>query len=244
MSGTPTTSRSRGYASPLDGKPVPPSGMLPRLRYYGRRNGYLYALASYVGRYSHAFWRIFAPAFSRGRIRRWLARPGDKIVNLGGGSNIFDRWLTADVDARADVYVDILHPLPFDDGTLDVIYLEEVIEHVSREQGRSLMAECVRALKPGGHLRLTTPDLDAFVASFDGTADAAGAINDIFYEHGHRYIYSRAGIKGLLTAVGFVEVRESSFRDAEARFGFFDTHPLRFEVSHAELAQYWEARKP
>jgi predicted SAM-dependent methyltransferase len=243
MSTQPPVLRSDDYPGALDGRSMPPRSMLARLRYYGQRNGYLYALASYVGRHSHAFWKFFAPAFSRNRIRRWIARPGEKIVNLGGGANLFDRWLTADVDARADVYVDILHPLPFGDGTLDVIYLEEVIEHISREQGRSLITECLRALKPGGHVRLTTPDLDAFVASFDGTDAAGKTINDIFYEHGHRHIYSRAAIYDLLTDAGFIDIRESCFRDADSRFGYFDTHPLRFAVSNAQLAQYWEASK-
>jgi predicted SAM-dependent methyltransferase len=234
---------AKSYPDAFEGKPTPPQGMMARLLYYGHRNGYLYALASYLGRHWWGFWGAFAPLFTRSRIRAWLARPGEKIVNLGGGSNVYDRWLTADVDARADVYVNILRPLPFDDSTIDVIYLEEVIEHVTRDEGRALMAECLRALKLGGHLRLTTPSLDAFATTFDGTDAAAKDINDIFYEHGHRHIYSRSGIRDLLTDAGFTNLVESSFRDPGSRFGHFDTHPLRFAVSRAELAQYWEAQK-
>jgi predicted SAM-dependent methyltransferase len=232
------------YPDAFAGKPNPPRGMLAKFAYYGGRNGHVYALGSFFGRHSGAFWAVFAPLFSRGKIRKWLAQPGPKIVNLGGGSNIYDRWLTADIDARADVYVDIMRPLPFGNGTIDVIYLEEVVEHISSEQGRLLMAECLRILKPSGHLRLTTPDLDAYASSFDGTVEAANAINDIFYEHGHRHIYARAGIRDLVTIAGFVKLRQSSFRDGESRFGYFDTHPLRFAVSDPELAQYWEAEKP
>ncbi len=234
---------SHSHPEAFAGKPIPPRGMMARLKYYGRRNGYFYALASYVGRRSQRFWDFFAPHFALAKIRSWLAQPGVKVVNLGGGSNVFERWLTADIDPRADVYVDITRPLPFEDATLDVIYLEEVIEHVSRFQGRALMAECMRALKAGGNLRITTPDLDAYVASFDATDARAIVVNDIFYEHGHRHIYSRAGVKDLLLGAGFCDLRESSFRDPESRFGYYDTHPLRFAVSHAELAQYWEARK-
>jgi predicted SAM-dependent methyltransferase len=232
------------YPDAFAGKPQPPQGMLARLRFYGRRNGYLYALASYVGRHSVTFWNAFAPLCTASRVRAWLARPGEKIVNLGGGSNLYDRWLTADIDPRADVYVDVTRALPFPDAAIDVIYLEEVIEHVTRDEGAALARECLRSLKRGGTLRLTTPDLDALVASFDGTEASARAINDIFYDHGHRHIYSRAGMRALLESAGFEGLRLSSFRDPHSRFGYFDTHPLRFAVSKAELAQYWEADKP
>ena len=31
------------YSDPVAGKPTPPSGLWPRLHFYGRRNGYVYA---------------------------------------------------------------------------------------------------------------------------------------------------------------------------------------------------------
>lgn len=228
---------------PFAGKPMPPDGMLARLQFYGRRHGYVYAMLGYAGRHSLHFWKIVAPLFSRSKIRKWLQTPTPHILNLGGGSNVFDRWLTADIDPRADVYVDVTKPLLFEDNTTDVIYLEEVIEHVSCEQACSLIAECLRVLKPRGVLRLTTPDLDAFVRSFDGTSAFAHKFNEIFYEHGHEYIYSRSGVRELLTRAGFSEIRESVFRDPDSRFGHFDTHALRFTVSDAGLSQYWETEK-
>jgi predicted SAM-dependent methyltransferase len=197
----------------------------------------------YIGRQSPWFWKHIAPLFTASRIKRWIRSAGPRIVNLGGGANVFDRWLTADIDPRADVYVDITAPLPFVNDCVDAIFLEEVVEHIPVEAARRLLGECHRILRPGGVLRLTTPDLDAFTASNDGSVRAADAINAIFYEHQHRHIYGRSGVLALLEAAGFAHTVRSSFRDASSRYGYFDTHALRYSMSETELTQYWEASK-
>ncbi len=102
---------------------------------------------------------------TRTYLRRWLNSPGPHILNLGGGGVLFERWLTADVDPRSDVYVDVTRPLPFRDATIDVVYSEEVIEHISPHHASAMLRECLRILKPGGWLRLTTPSLDYFLPS-------------------------------------------------------------------------------
>lgn len=47
--------------------------------------------------------------------------------------------------------------LPFADGTFDLVYMAEVIEHLVRPD--RAIAEIKRVLQPGGHLILTTPNL-------------------------------------------------------------------------------------
>jgi predicted SAM-dependent methyltransferase len=228
-------------SDPFAGKPVPPEGLLRRLRFYGRRNGYLYAALSFIGRHSDPFWRVVAPLFASRRIATWVAQPGPRILNLGGGSNTFDRWLTADVDPRADVFADVTKPLLFPDSSVDVVYLEEVIEHVSPTQAQSLLIECRRILKLGGALRLTTPCLDDYCSQFDGSIALEWRLNDIFYLHGHLHIYSKDGIRKLLEQAGFGAVTPSTFRDASSPNGYFDTHALRFAVSDKTTTQYWDA---
>lgn len=232
-----------GNGDPLAGKPLPPDGLLPRLSFYGRRYGYIYAVLSFIGRGSFRFWCSVAPFFARTKINVWLAQPGPRVVNLGGGANTFDRWLTADMDPRADVFVDVTKPLPFPDASVDVVYLEEVIEHISQEEGARLMAECYRCLKPRGALRLTTPCLNLYARQFDGGTDYEKKFNEIFYNHGHRHIYSKAGVRRLLQSAGLIDVRESSFRDMNSAYGYFDTHALRFAISDRTTTQYWDAVK-
>lgn len=231
------------YANPLAGKITPPAGLLRKLCFYGKRSGYLYAAMSFLGRRYPRLWSIFGPVFSRGNLKTWLKQPAPHVLNLGGGSNLFERWLTADVDPRADVYIDITKCLPLADESLDVVYLEEVIEHISRDACKTLLNECLRILKVDGFLRLTTPDLDAFAGGFDGSKAFEVKFNEIFYGHGHKCIYSRLGVRSLLEAVGFSSITQSSFRDRDSHFGYFDTHAYRFAISESSLTQYWEAQK-
>ena len=228
---------------PLAGKRYPPAGLFSRLLFYGQRNGYFYATLSFIGRKSFILWCALAPLFTHSKIAKWLSEPGPRIVNLGGGSNTFDRWLTADMDPRADVFVNVTMPLPFPEESIDVMYLEEVIEHISRHEGSRLISECQRVLKPRGTLRLTTPCLDLLATTFDGSTAGEEKFNDIFYEHGHRYIYTKAGIRALLAASKFTSVRESSFRDNASSYGYFDTHAIRISVSDEKITQYWDAVK-
>ena len=48
--------------------------------------------------------------------------------------------------------------LPFQDGAFRWVQLREVIEHVERPRGASLLSELRRVLVPEGTLRLTTPN--------------------------------------------------------------------------------------
>ena len=47
------------------------------------------------------------------------------------------------------LYVDVTRPLPFRDATIDVVYSEEVIEHISPQHASAMLHECLRILKPG-----------------------------------------------------------------------------------------------
>ncbi|WP_176498037.1 hypothetical protein [Sphingomonas sp. HMP6] len=44
---------------------------------------------------------------SRGYRNRWTHQSGMKLLNLGGGSNTIEGALTADLDPRADTYMDL-----------------------------------------------------------------------------------------------------------------------------------------
>ena len=79
-------------------------------------------------------------------------------------------WVGADIGdspevggrTRADaefVTFDGRH-LPFEDGSFELVYCKQVLEHV--EHPRELIGEVARVLEPGGHLAGSTSQLEAF----------------------------------------------------------------------------------
>lgn len=55
-----------------------------------------------------------------------------------------------------NIQVSFGESLPFPDRRFDVVFLNEVIEHV--EDDRQTLAECVRVLRPGGHVVIYAPN--------------------------------------------------------------------------------------
>jgi len=206
-----------------------------KLRNYSARYGYLSLVPRYAGRLFPGVWKYLGRPVTRAYLNNWLRTDQRKILNLGGGSNCLSGCLTADIDARADVYVDITGPLPFPDSSVDSIFCEEVIEHISKSAGEEMLRECFRILKPGGIVRVSTPDLDYFAARLNGDE-----INSIFYEHSHVYLYTRKELFEAFRRAGFENVR--SYAYGEGDLGYLDSHAIRFQHS-PEISQYLEAQK-
>jgi len=220
----------------------PPSNLFGKFFYYRRKYSFTHTVCSYVGRYSQLFWKLVAPIVTRSHISNWEATAEHRILNLGGGSNTLDGCLTVDITPRADAYVDITKPLPFADNSIDAIFCEEVIEHVELQLGSQLLKECWRILKPGGVIRLTTPDLNWFASGVSQSTITCDEINEIFYNHGHRYLYTQEALSLNCQEVGFTNLKISKYQDSDSQLGYLDSHADRF--SHPpEMSQYLEAQK-
>lgn len=80
-------------------------------------------------------------------------------LNIGCGKNAERGWLNVDIDPEASaVYMDAAQPFPFADDSFDYVFSEHLFEHLDYASGRRMLAEVFRVLRPGGVLRLTTPD--------------------------------------------------------------------------------------
>lgn len=104
-----------------------------------------------------------------GRIADYLAGDGAKKLHIGCGHNRLAGWLNSDIRPKHAnvIHIDLFKPLPFPDASLDYIFSEHVIEHFTWEDGQTILGECHRVLKPGGRLRISTPDM-AFVVGLYG----------------------------------------------------------------------------
>jgi predicted SAM-dependent methyltransferase len=172
-----------------------------------------------VGRvYGAVMWPIYRRAH---RIRR---------LHLGCSELLRPGWFNTDKYPRrlGVAYCDATARYPFEDGAFDYVFTEHMIEHVPYSGGRLLVFECLRVLRPGGKLRISTPDLDRILALRQPTTRlqedyikfALGEIpeavdgqicffiNQFMRAWGHTFIYDRETLSGLMRSVGFTDIIE------------------------------------
>jgi len=90
----------------------------------------------------------------------------ERFLNVGCGKAKIHGFINIDVNRDADVTLDVRHGLPYEDNTVDGIYSEHFIEHLTQTEIIRFLRECRRVLKPGGRIRIATPDLDEIVRHY------------------------------------------------------------------------------
>ncbi len=85
-----------------------------------------------------------------------------QLLNVGCGRHFHPAWRNLDVTSfdPAVESCDLRTGLPAPDSQYDMVYHSHVLEHLSPADGRALISECYRVLKPGGILRIAVPDLE------------------------------------------------------------------------------------
>jgi predicted SAM-dependent methyltransferase len=171
-------------------------------------------------------------------VREWSALPrrnrvigeclrsnGFKGLHIGCGTVKLHGWINTDVLGipGIDFPVDILKPLPFPDSSLDAIYAGEVVEHIERRHVRPLLREACRVLKPGGVVRLTTPDLSSICEIYLGISKRATLeehyttwleeefsphywMNAMFRFWGHHWVWDFEALSEEIRSSGFIHV--------------------------------------
>jgi predicted SAM-dependent methyltransferase len=64
--------------------------------------------------------------------------------------------------------VDVRKGLPYDTGTVDLIFASHMIEHLTYRECLSFLRDCRRVLKPTGAMRLVTPDAHKLTSLYCG----------------------------------------------------------------------------
>lgn len=89
-------------------------------------------------------------------------------LSIGAGERKLPGWIHVDIDPATlpDILADISQPLPFPDRSVDCMLCEEVITQISLDAGQRFLHECRRVLRPGGVIRISTPDLVRLVDAY------------------------------------------------------------------------------
>jgi predicted SAM-dependent methyltransferase len=187
---------------------------------------------------------------------------GLRGINCGSGRRLFPGWINTDrmhlkawdktetepgriMLVEGECYyleLDSRESYPFEDETFEWVYSEHFVEHLDLEEAIAWLAQIRRLLKPGGHVRLSTPDLRLFAEAYfdpeqrffteyaehlagmrafrgreqEVPARPAGMLNQIFYFWQHNWIFDFDELRFAAERAGFdpAGVTRWRFRDS------------------------------
>lgn len=210
-------------------------------------------------------------------------------LNVGCGRTVADGWINVDKSpsvrlsalprlrslllkvgalnaAQAEgfppgvIHANAAKRLPAADSSIDFVYSSHMIEHLSRWEGLNFVREARRVLRPGGILRLATPDLklmiddyiagtspftngtrtagDAFCAEYRAFANPqVNPVQRLIHRFAggdtHQWVYDQSSIAALLREGGFTNITPRAYREGET--------PDLESVEHRERGLFVEA---
>ena len=157
--------------------------------------------------------------------RRVITKQTSPIKLRLGESRYFQGWLSTNYQVFTRHYLDATKT--YGQGRCQYIFADNVIEHLDKENGFLLLNRAFKALRSGGVIRITTPDLEQITRKYldrdlkalkDFQNDLANhhlgiqefpdLLRVTFTAFGHHkgFIYDKATLKTLLEKIGFVNV--------------------------------------
>lgn len=136
-------------------------------------------------------------------------------LHLGCGWNSIPGWVNSDlVGGKGDFAWNLLRPLPFEDGTVDAVFMEHVFEHLRYSQVLTVLHHVRAVLRPGGVLRVGVPDAGMYARRYSEDPDALAAerwgrptgllvLREVFQEHAHVTAYDAQTLQLVLAEGGF-----------------------------------------
>lgn len=171
--------------------------------------------------------------FSKRRAQKLLEAYQDKVMlNIGCGTDYKDGWINIDNNSdnnidKVDLNWDLRDPLPFKDGSIDFIFNEHFIEHLTVEEAQKSIKDFMRVLKPGGVMRIAMPDLEDVIElyndknwrkrpviknhSMEFVRTRAELVNMSFSWWGHKWLYDWEELVRRLEDAGCTKMKRCSF---------------------------------
>ena len=156
---------------------------------------------------------------------------GHARLHLGCGNHLLDGWANLDFGvADGVIRCDLTRPLPVEPASIEAIFTEHFIEHITRAESQRLLADCYRVLKSGGVIRISTPNLEALVAQYRlrrttewsdvgwTPSSPCALLNEGLRSWGHQYVYDADELSGLLSEAGFTRIKRAGWRESDHAF--------------------------
>ncbi len=150
---------------------------------------------------------------------------GATKLHLGAGFRQMDGWANLDLEGDNIIW-DLTRPLPMANGSADVAYTEHFIEHITREDAVALLTQVRKVLRPGGVIRISTPDLAELVRCY-AAGELVGVptygwvptslcrmVNEAMRSWDHIFLYDEAELREVLAEAGFGTVHRRKWRES------------------------------
>jgi predicted SAM-dependent methyltransferase len=187
--------------------------------------------------------KIIKHFFSKGHyfadktIRNYYKNHDIIKIHIGCGEFIKPGWINADIQ-NGDIYLNAKTVFPFKTDSVDFIFNEQFLEHLTLGEAIHFSNESNRILKKGGVIRTSTPDLKKLIKFYQGTNIKAPKkkifqkhfvlekqphhiflnnhtlceyINDYFRCWNHKFIYDFDTMKQIFFKAGFKKVYRVDF---------------------------------
>jgi predicted SAM-dependent methyltransferase len=202
------------------------------------------ALLRFARRYPYRYLKMTLSGIEARRYIR--THETTRLLNIGAQKNRPENWFNVDkYPTLGAVYMDAKRMRRLGTGSFNAVLCEHMIEHVSKATGLSICKEIYRILKPGGVARFVTPDIQRMCAIVTSPTEKEiryvelireylhrpdlsyiDAVNIMFRNYGHEYIYGREELRLLLLEAGFAITTITSASDvADPVFQNAQGHP-------------------
>jgi predicted SAM-dependent methyltransferase len=121
-----------------------------------------------------------------------------------------------------DLVTDIRNLENFNSNSAELIYASHVIAYFDRPSTIDVFSEWKRVLKPGGILRVSTPDLASLITIYKATENLDKIIGPLYGRMNggagliyHKQIFDKASLVELFLESGFNEINEWDWRTTE-----------------------------
>lgn len=178
---------------------------------------------------------------TRGTINAYLSQHSTKALHLGCGQNPLVGFLNSDAFPQLPnvIYLDTSLRFPFKENTFDYVFSEHLIEHLAYQSGFYSLCESFRILKPGGIIRIATPDMAFLVDLYrpdktelqrqyiDRAISRIKApclnfdtfvINNFVRAWGHQFIYDEKTLSAALELSGFRNISRCALHQSQHEF--------------------------